>query len=469
MSQDYNRHPDVAVAALEVRQAYAALEAHRNRLPSFGWLPGIGPSLGKRHARIEANLREDFEFKKQRYIDIRARLFPAARAIKNQAASGVLTGPGALFGRFHEDRRRAVEPKNQKEAPRQIERAALVPTDTRRVGSAAPAYRPGINKAFAHLSQKVKTAPDHIPSQMLPRPDYFDLTPTDHMGYDGPYHPRTRRLEDIAALPGTAGGFEGKIYLHAPAEIGKTLAKHGVAVGALGGVYIERDNPNLFHPDVQKYAPFFARQHYVPLRMHMLPPRTWATSPQRIFTTKSWLAYSVSRREGTQKLCQICGQTASSTHPVWRYLMPVHGNVGIRLLKAMLVACDRCSPMFTLGRAGENGKGDEVTYRLSLLNGWDEKEAEEGFEIISHAYNVRSELYWASDLSMLEGNRFIIEGRWAPDGRGGLERPGHPDRFEDPIVRALISGITATHAKIGEIVFPSIDELYKRIPVQDRT
>lgn len=203
------------------------------------------------------------------------------------------------------------------------------------------------------------------------------------------------------------------IYLPLNSAQTELVTRLGARVGPKGGVLVEPGTPL---DALDQWLPFYAKKHIEPLNVDSIPGTNWGGSLANLLTSSSWQTIRKSYVESTGDKCAICGYPSPANqsvdcHEIWEYHRPKKGNVGIQRLIGIVPVCGPCHEMFHLGKAGADGRLDEVLSRLAWANRWDMAKAEEYCNYQRDKWHQRNEYMWMLDISRLQsGEDLILKG-----------------------------------------------------------
>lgn len=234
-----------------------------------------------------------------------------------------------------------------------------------------------------------------------------------------------RSSTEIPALNGNYSIPSNRIYLPISAAMAPDAMRAGAREGSKGSLYV-----NL--ADAQKrpivpFTPFIAKPDIIPMQMDIIPATSWGASLANLLTTASWQSIRGPIVDRYGRLCEICGEKQHhiECHERWEYFTPKSESVpGIQRLGGLFSVCQACHEMFHLGKAEMQARTEIVLDRLSMVNRWSFAETQSFYEWSVELWEMRSNIYWVLDLSVIKriapGAEVIIDKSWRFDPNVGL-------------------------------------------------
>ncbi|QAY80492.1 hypothetical protein [Sphingosinicella sp. BN140058] len=182
------------------------------------------------------------------------------------------------------------------------------------------------------------------------------------------------------------------------------LERSGARRAASDWWYIER-KPAVDLVALDRFLPRLAKRSLVPELVDLIPETSWCASLANMLTSSSWrvlrdvtIARAVS--------CQDCGAaTRLECHETWTYDI----SSGLQRLMGMMALCSDCHETRHLGYATVRNRFDVAFRRLVTINRIGSAEEADYRRAIHDKYELRSQIDWTLDLSVLAGRKLDLK------------------------------------------------------------
>lgn len=196
--------------------------------------------------------------------------------------------------------------------------------------------------------------------------------------------------------------------------------------------------------------PFAARKEILPIIPTCLPYSSPYSVLRTLLSNDSWRAIRNSANDRNNGICVSCGHSsAGEVHAEWQFLEPLRhsGAFGIQKLIDVRPYCSSCSmtlfpqpDKLVVPAVNDHERRNifvvnPVMRRLGIINRWDDDASPDpvatSVSIAQSAYQRRSRIRWALDLSILHGINVSLHPDMVMNRKGWIMKKDDVPLFED--------------------------------------
>ena len=147
------------------------------------------------------------------------------------------------------------------------------------------------------------------------------------------------------------------------------------------------------------------RKIIVPYDVDLIPSSSWYTNVRNVVDPVDWERLKEMSKRRAMYRCEICGAEQDNRQNTFlecheRYLFDKESKTQ-RIIRFMCI-CSPCHRVTHFGLAHVNGKSEQALKHLMKINKWDENRANEHISNRFKLWEVKSDMEWVIDLSILE-------------------------------------------------------------------
>jgi hypothetical protein len=223
--------------------------------------------------------------------------------------------------------------------------------------------------------------------------------------------------------------------------------------------------------------PLAARREVLPLLPYCIPFSSPYSALRSLLSTESWRAIRNAANDRNNGTCVICGMSAAGeVRAEWKFLEPLRhsGAFGIQRLVDVRPYCSACGKvvfpepdkLVTLAPSPDGYQRSREVYvvnptmrRLGRVNRWDDLASPDplamAVSITQAAYQRRSAIRWALDLSVLHGMNVSLHPDMVMHRKGWIMRKSDVPLFDDgrSVHLTRIFGTSFVNSDGGRVFF----------------
>lgn len=147
---------------------------------------------------------------------------------------------------------------------------------------------------------------------------------------------------------------------------------------------------------------------FIPLSVELVPSSNWSNNVRSVYKDE-WDAIRRESYRLANHKCEICGENGDTSkgenfvecHEIWSYSQ----ETKIQKLEGLITLCPKCHKTKHWGLASMKGEEHIVRKHIAKINGWKDQDIDKYIDEVFTLFDIRSQIEWELDLSVLEGRK----------------------------------------------------------------